>query len=301
MLWEANHDLAVIFKLNSGALRVVQSTKLSSSRIGQSRGRVNCFADQVTTTRKARFSLDALVGAVLTAAKRVGVHGRVKLALLLEGMCSRLANHHLAIPFLRPFLPGIAGTKRRPSSRRTAEAVGNEDEAGAAGRGKGEGVNGGGSKACEAQHEAGTESSSASSTAASDAYISSKSNGERGGSSESDAGGGDDAGGDAESRVAGGEVVSAPSARIAEKEGCKGNGPSSSASAGAARGGAKGTRRGRGAVAHGPVGGSHGGLTTPKPNGLKEASASSVPEEVEGGFVKPHGRVERRLRVSSSG
>ena len=33
---------------------------------------------------------------------------RVKLAILLEGLCSRLANHHLAIPFLRPFLPGIA-------------------------------------------------------------------------------------------------------------------------------------------------------------------------------------------------
>ncbi|CAN0117140.1 unnamed protein product, partial [Scytosiphon promiscuus] len=33
---------------------------------------------------------------------------RVKLALLLEGICSRLANHHLAIPFLRPFMPGIA-------------------------------------------------------------------------------------------------------------------------------------------------------------------------------------------------
>lgn len=32
----------------------------------------------------------------------------MKLALLLEGMCSRLANHHLAVPFLRPFLPGIA-------------------------------------------------------------------------------------------------------------------------------------------------------------------------------------------------
>lgn len=33
---------------------------------------------------------------------------RVKLALLLEGFCSRLANHHLAVPFLRPFLPGVA-------------------------------------------------------------------------------------------------------------------------------------------------------------------------------------------------
>ncbi|CAM9972915.1 unnamed protein product, partial [Laminaria digitata] len=33
---------------------------------------------------------------------------RVKLALLLERVCSRVANHHLAIPFLRPFMPGIA-------------------------------------------------------------------------------------------------------------------------------------------------------------------------------------------------
>lgn len=35
---------------------------------------------------------------------------RVKLAILLEGMCSRIANHHLAIPFLRPFMPGIASS-----------------------------------------------------------------------------------------------------------------------------------------------------------------------------------------------
>lgn len=32
----------------------------------------------------------------------------MRLAILLEAMVSRLANHHLAIPFLRPFMPGIA-------------------------------------------------------------------------------------------------------------------------------------------------------------------------------------------------
>lgn len=40
----------------------------------------------------------------------------MKLAQLLERMCSRLANHHLAIPFLRPFLPGIASSKQNASS-----------------------------------------------------------------------------------------------------------------------------------------------------------------------------------------
>ncbi|CAN0441652.1 unnamed protein product, partial [Discosporangium mesarthrocarpum] len=35
----------------------------------------------------------------------------VKLALVLEVMCSRVLNNHQAVPFLRPFLPGIATTE----------------------------------------------------------------------------------------------------------------------------------------------------------------------------------------------
>lgn len=65
-------------------------------------------------------------------------HSRVKLALLLEGMCSRLANHHLAIPFLRPFLPGIASAKRSSPSG-IADADGEADEDGGVKR---EGVGG---------------------------------------------------------------------------------------------------------------------------------------------------------------
>lgn len=56
-------------------------------------------------------------------------HSRVKLAILLEGMCSRLANHHLAIPFLRPFLPGIASAKRSsPSGVADADREAGGDE-----------------------------------------------------------------------------------------------------------------------------------------------------------------------------
>lgn len=43
-------------------------------------------------------------------------------------MCSRLANHHLAVPFLRPFLPGVAAPPRSTGGARRRQRHSKDDD-----------------------------------------------------------------------------------------------------------------------------------------------------------------------------